>query len=102
MDPALWVVEQSDVITAESNEITAGLSGDYEKARAIHRWVAQNITYDYEYFRREKDSTWSKPEDVLEHRPAVCDGYANLTKALLQTQGIPAVYVHGSAGGGHA
>ena len=103
VDPSRWVTEQSSAIVAKSNEITAGLTGDYEKAQAIHRWVAENVVYDYEYFRGQKAHTYLSSEDVLEHKLAVCSGYTNLTRALLQAQGIPAVYVHGTAGGdGHA
>ena len=103
VDPSRWVTEQSSAIVAKSNEITAGLTGDYEKAQAIHRWVAENVVYDYEYFRGQKAHTYLSSEDVLEHKKAVCSGYANLTRALLQAQGIPTVYVHGTAGGdGHA
>lgn len=103
VDPSRWVTEQSPAIVAKSNEITAGITSDYEKARAIHRWVAENVVYDYEYFRGEKEHTYLRSEDVLEHKLAVCSGYTNLTRALLQAQGIPAVYVHGTAGGdGHA
>ena len=103
VDPSRWVTKQSTAIVAKSDDITAGLSGDYEKAQAIHRWVAENVVYDYEYFRGQKEHTYLSSEDVLEHKLAVCSGYANLTRALLQAQGIPAVYVHGTAGGdGHA
>ena len=71
------MTEQSSAIVAKSNEITAGLTGDYEKAQAIHRWVAENVVYDYEYFRGQKEHTYMSSEDVLEHKLAVCSGYAN-------------------------
>ncbi len=103
VDPNRWVTEQSPAIVAKSNEITAGLTSDYEKAQAIHRWVAENVVYDYEYFRGKKEHTYLRSEDVLEHKLAVCSGYTNLTRALLQAQGIPTVHVHGTASGdGHA
>ncbi len=103
VDPERWVTEQSEAIVATSNQITRGIKSDYEKARAIHEWVAKNVVYDYEYYRGDKATSWSSAENVLEHKLAVCGGFANLTQALLQAQGIPAVYVRGATGNvGHA
>ena len=100
VDPSRWVTPQSEAIVKASNEITRGIKSDYEKARAIHEWVARNVVYDYEYHRGDKADCWTSAEDVLEHKLTVCAGYTALTQALLQAQGIPAVYVHGAAGGG--
>ena len=43
------------------------------------------------------------PYDVFTKKVAVCGGYSNLYKAMLNAAGIPAIYVIGWAGGqGHA
>ena len=104
------VKPQSERITSFSNQLTAGLTSDYEKAKAICEWVSRNIKYDYDYYYyHEKDysDVSFEPEDVLDTRLAVCAGYSSLTRALLQAQGIPALYVAGDANGakgweGHA
>lgn len=101
-DPQGYLYSQSPAVTAKAHEITVGLAGDYEKARAIHEWVAKNIEYDYAYFRGEKDTSYSDPDDVLANRLAVCDGFSSLTLALLQAVDIPAVCITGTAHGYHA
>lgn len=93
------VKPQSEKIRTVSEEICAGLSSDYEKLKAIYSWVAENITYDYDYFYGKKSKLTYLPEDVLDSRLTVCEGYSRLTQALIQAQGIPALCVSGSADG---
>ena len=99
-DPKSYLTARSDAITAKAKEITAGLSRDYDKASAINQWVAKNITYDYAYFRGDSTTTATTADEVLSSGRAVCGGFANLTRALLQAAGIPAVCVHGWASNG--
>ncbi|MCI8476793.1 MAG: leucine-rich repeat protein [Oscillospiraceae bacterium] len=96
-DPRSYLTARSDAITAKAEEITAGLSRDYDKASAINQWVAKNIAYDYAYFRGNSTTTTTAADEVLVSGKAVCGGFANLTRALLQAAGIPAVCVHGWA-----
>ncbi len=95
VNPGAYVTAQSERIARLSNEICAGISGDYEKAHAIYRWVAGNIAYDYEYFYGRKEALATAPEEVLDAGMTVCTGYARLTQALLQAQGIPALHIRG-------
>ncbi|MCL2755337.1 MAG: transglutaminase-like domain-containing protein, partial [Oscillospiraceae bacterium] len=84
-----------------SGEITAGMNSDYEKARAVARWVSANIHYD-----RDSRDIASTPEligdvialsNVLDTRKTICSGYANLTAALLNSLGFKAITIMGSA-----
>ncbi len=100
-DPKGYLAERSETIVSKAKEITAGLSDDYEKARAIHQWAAQNIVYDYAYVEAQQNTpgtTYFSAEGVLQSKRAICSGYSNLTRALLQAVGIPAAYVHGWVG----
>lgn len=98
-----YVEPQSEAVTALSNEICNGLTSDYEKAKAIFDWMTANVAYDYEYYYGRKDTVITSAEGVMESKLTVCEGYAKLTKALLQAQGIPALYVVGKARNeGHA
>ncbi|MCL1880685.1 MAG: transglutaminase-like domain-containing protein [Oscillospiraceae bacterium] len=79
-----------------------GSVSDYDKARAISRWVAANLFYDRDAFGKTADSAESiigiiNLKSVLETSRTICSGYANLTAALLQSQGIKAVTVIGHA-----
>jgi len=91
-------------IIEKAQEITAGLTSDMDKARAIHVWVASNIWYDNDLLRRierkepgleTRGFPWSEEHQealtVLRAGRGVCVGYANLTVALLRAVEIPAL-----------
>lgn len=79
-----------------AHEITKDASNDYDKLIKINEWVAQNIYYDWDgyiagnYGRTDAYGT-------LEARKSVCQGYAELTNALLRSIGIPSRVVSGHA-----
>lgn len=100
-DPAKYTLAQSRHIITQSNQICAGLSSDYEKAKAIYGWVTENIAYDHLYLRGDKMRSPTTPEEVLDSRLAICNGFSRLTQALLLAQNIPAVYIAGYANGAY-
>lgn len=110
LDPSECVAPQSISITETSDEIASELETEYDKAEAICKWVAENIRYDTAQFEMTKpfeEYSSVEAEDVLATRMTTCEGYANLTVALLNAQGIPAVVCDGIAEsygewGGHA
>lgn len=77
-------------IVALSKTITTGLSSGYKKVLAIHDWVASEIYYDLDAL---KNRTYINNDNsalgVLKNRKTVCQGYTNLTVALLLAIGIP-------------
>lgn len=106
-----WVnIDRVDIhpeVRAKSDEICAGLDSDMDKLRAIHDWVCTNIYYDMDNY---SGAVVPMPEDmtdsslfhyqargVLKNRRAVCMGYAELTRHLLQAQNIPCITVTGYA-----
>jgi len=73
---------------------------DEEKARALFRWIAEQIAYDAErFFRGQVRSAGVTPEQVLHARKAVCDGYATLFEAMARKAGLEARKVTGHARG---
>jgi len=67
---------------------------EQEKARAIFRWICQNIDYDLgSYFTGRLSSTNSA--DVLKSRSSVCSGYSDLFSALAGEAGLEAVEIRG-------
>ena len=87
-------VHQVDVsIKSMADEITAGLSGDYSKLRAIHDWVSRNISYDY--VLQQTGVGYVDAVNVLKYRKSVCEGYSNLTAAMCHAVGIPCRVVVG-------
>ena len=93
------IIGQSEKIVALSNEITIGAKTDYEKAKAVYNWMQKNISYDHSYVNGRKNTVTLAPEDVIDSRLTVCEGYSRLTRALLQAQGIPALLVSGLSDG---
>ncbi|AYL94641.1 transglutaminase-like domain-containing protein [Mucilaginibacter celer] len=77
------------VISAKSRELTAGLTNDMDKIKAIFYYVQDNIRY----IAFEDGMAGFKPEkadEVLRKKYGDCKGMANLTKALLTAAGYDA------------
>ena len=99
-----WVDEKSSLEIHVSERVeraaklaTADLESDYDKARAIHGYVADLLHYDLDYANHKSPSTYVAAEEVFDKKIAVCEGYTNLTIALLRSIGIPAIFVEGYA-----
>ncbi|MDR1554391.1 MAG: transglutaminase-like domain-containing protein, partial [Prevotellaceae bacterium] len=76
--------------------ITINCETDYEKAKSIHDWVAANIYYNMDgYYSSSYGSTDAL--GVLQNKKTVCQGYANLTAAMLRSLQIPCSVVSGYA-----
>ncbi|MEA4884592.1 MAG: transglutaminase-like domain-containing protein [Clostridia bacterium] len=74
--------------------IASGADDPYDRAKAIHDWVARNIDYDVAGAK----SGLPGPADAmstLARRQSVCLGYSNLLAALTKASGIPAWVVTG-------
>lgn len=70
-------------------EIIKGASTDYEKAHQIYDWIFANVTYTY-------DDPYLEPYNVFTQKKAVCGGFSNLYKAMLNQVGIPSVLICGN------
>ncbi len=86
---------QPSAVKMVTSTVIKDLKTDYEKAFAIHKWVVQNIYYDKDYALNKKSYTALTPVEVLTDRVSVCEGYAKLTVAMLNSAGIPAFTVKG-------
>ena len=84
-------------IIALADEITKDATSDYDKAEAIHNWVAQNIYYDSDSIINGTNNAPYIASDVLKSKTAVCLGYSNLYAALCRSVGIPCNVVAGYA-----
>lgn len=84
--------EAPDGIQKMSDQIVGSTTDDYEKIFLLNRWVAENIYYDYDSYYADSGTTYAAA-DVLLSRRSVCEGYANLLRALIRAQGIPATKV---------
>ena len=86
------VVQADDInIMNKAADITYGLETAYDKAKAIHDWIALNHFYDFDSLdgaRKRQDAV-----AVMEYGMAVCEGYANLACALIRNCGIEVKYI---------
>ena len=83
-----YIQSDDNEIIELANQITAGISDDYEKVRAVHDWVAENIYYDIDSFE-SGDYGEVDAKSVLRTKKSVCEGYANIMAALLRSLDIP-------------
>lgn len=79
-----------------SDEICAGLTDDYSKARALAQWVSRNMYYDSDASENGVSDDMVTLEHVLEYHRSVCFGWSNLYAALCQAQGIWCANASGS------
>ena len=84
-------------IVAQADSIVKASMTDYQKLKAIHDWVANNIYYDWVQF--ETGIGDNSALTVYRNRAGVCTGYSNLTRDLCNAAGIPCRYVTGFATG---
>jgi transglutaminase-like putative cysteine protease len=92
--------------------LAARATTELEKAKAIHDWVSENITYDYaEYSRILHPNTGAvyTPETgyidgsatyTLKRKTGVCEDYAVLYAALARVSGLQAQVIHGRVSSG--
>jgi hypothetical protein len=81
-----------------TKELTKPFSKDIEKVRAIFYWIADNIEYDYLSFKNNTiTSIHVEPESVYKERKAVCEGYSNLFKSMLDFCSIESEVIFGYA-----
>ncbi len=78
-----------------SNKICRGQKTEYDKLRAISQWVSKNIYYDNKAYKAGIPDECLTLEYMLERGASVCGGYAAMTSALCEVQGITCLHVKG-------
>lgn len=96
--PSSNIQSDNQEIIDLANSIAAGIANDYDKAVAIHDWVCNNIYYDWDsYLSKNYTGIDTSALGTLHSKRSVCDGYSNLTAALLRAAGVPAKKISGFA-----
>ncbi len=94
------IKETLEQIKFLSDIVTQNCETDYEKARALCRYVATTIYYDLDARKNGVNEETLALKNVLLTARTTCAGFANLYCALLQAQGIDAVNIKGGSTGG--
>jgi transglutaminase-like putative cysteine protease len=87
--PSFYVQSDDFRVTNLLNSITFGKTGAAEKTRAVHDYVVSTLVYDNASFSNTARSRKMDAISVIENGTGVCEGYANLSAALLRAAGIP-------------
>lgn len=93
INPADHLADADPAVAEKASEIAGSETDPYRKALAIHRWAAENLYYDNDYYTGKTESTPLSPTAVLETGRSVCEGYAALVQALCQAEGIPCILI---------
>ena len=96
LDVAISNSSEKDEIIELANKITKDAKSDYEKLLKINDWVAQNIYYNWDGYL-SGDYGRTDAYGTLVSKRSVCQGYAELTNALIRSVGIPSRLVTGHA-----
>ena len=82
--------EQIRVLKKESDKIVKGCTTNYQKYKAIYKWISENVEYNI--------YTSSFPFEVLRIKKGDCQGMSRLMVDLLRLQNIPCASIIGYAG----
>ncbi|MBP1563512.1 MAG: hypothetical protein J6C38_07325 [Oscillospiraceae bacterium] len=75
-----------------ANEITAGLTSDYDKALAIEKWFGEaGFVYDLDFVPEETTAEYF----LFKSKRGICSDYATATTLLLRAADIPTRYTEG-------
>jgi len=75
-----------------ARNITQDNALEYHKIRSIHNWIADNIYYDMDaFYSKNYQNIDTSALGTLQSKRSVCQGYSDLSVALLRAIGIPAI-----------
>ncbi|MDF2592607.1 MAG: hypothetical protein K0S75_2073 [Clostridia bacterium] len=99
LSPEKYIECEDKLIIDQAAEITKGLTGDMERARAIYNWVSKNIAYDYEKYGKHLNNDYNNEYGALlalNTKKGVCYDHATLTAALGRASGLQTKLVKGT------
>ena len=87
--------QATDAAVAASFSITQGLTDPAEIADKLYKYVARNISYDYDKAASVQSGYLPVPDETLATKTGICFDYSALLATMLRVQGIPAKLVIG-------
>lgn len=95
--PSAYVDSEHPAVVSLAAKLAPPEMSDIEKLEAIHGWVTQNISYDYQLFLSGENRLTSASQ-TLKDKQGICRDYAFVVAALARAAGLPARVVYGQAG----
>lgn len=90
------IQSNSGSIISIANQLTEGMTDNYDKLLALHDWVCSYMYYDVDSLEAEETPPYFAT-DVVKSGRAVCLGFATLFAALCRAVDIPCNVVSGYA-----
>jgi transglutaminase-like putative cysteine protease len=88
-----------DRVYALADALTAGLTGDAERAQAIESFLQENYTYRMDVPKLPKTAADFADTFLFETKEGYCDYFSTSMAVLLRAAGIPARWVKGFTSG---
>lgn len=89
--------ETGDEATTLALELTEGLESDWEKVLAIHQYLIEHITYDYDKAATVTYGYLPDNAATLENGNGICYDYSSLMASMLRSLEIPTKLVMGKS-----
>ena len=93
--PALSNTPVDPEVAKKAKEVTRGARTDRDKAYAIYRYIAENLTYDCDYLFSGGKYRDQSAATALRTKVAVCAGYSHLFRDMATAVGLEAEYITG-------
>lgn len=90
LEPTSQIQTQDAEIIALAQQLKQSCVTIADMVEAVVLWNKENLSYDFTFNHAVQDAV-----SVLHNKTALCEGYSNLTCALLRSMGVPARYVAG-------
>ncbi|MDR2489991.1 MAG: transglutaminase-like domain-containing protein [Spirochaetaceae bacterium] len=87
--PSFQVQADDFSVTNLMYSLTGGLKTERDKIAAVHDYIVSTTVYDQVSFSNPSRSRKMDAVSALANKTAVCEGYSNLSAALLRAAGIP-------------
>jgi hypothetical protein len=94
--PSAYVDSDNQSVVNLVNQIVTPQMGETAKLKAIHDWVAGNISYDYQAYLAGQ-SQLVPASETLKSKKGVCRDYAFLVAAMSRAAGLQAKVINGQA-----
>lgn len=98
--PSRGVESDAPEIIELAQEMTAGITTDREKAKAVYDYVTKNVSYDVGKLRNKEFEWDDSALKTLDLKTGVCQDYSYLAIALFRAVDMEARFIEGTSLGG--
>ncbi len=78
-----------------ANYLVTDIDSQEEQVRAIHKWITENIEYDYAKLKSDKCFRYQSADKILSSKKAICTGYSELMYEMCREVGIESERISG-------